>query len=219
MSVREVAVLFARRDSYYKRIAGCDVWDAVRDARRYDGAGPIIAHPPCRAWGRLKAFAIPADGEKDLGLLAVDLVRRNGGVLEHPAGSTLWRAKGLPRPVQGCDAFGGYTIHINQCDFGHRAQKATWLYIVNCPLEVLPRPKIELGIPDRTVTQLGRAAREHTPPKLAEWLVELARCTDRGQLNRRKKHLAPHGQVNPGLAGQVEPGIYLDPPGQLSLFD
>jgi len=30
-----IAVLFARSDSVYKTIPGCDVWDAERDARRW----------------------------------------------------------------------------------------------------------------------------------------------------------------------------------------
>lgn len=38
-----VAVLFARSDSYYKSLPGCDVWDAERDARRWLGAGQCAA--------------------------------------------------------------------------------------------------------------------------------------------------------------------------------
>jgi hypothetical protein len=49
--MREVAVLFARADSIYKTLAGCDVWDEARDALKWPGGAPIIAHPPCRAWG------------------------------------------------------------------------------------------------------------------------------------------------------------------------
>ena len=196
-----MAVLFARADSIYKKISGCDVWDARRDARRYRGNDPVIAHPPCRGWGRLKAFAKPAPGEIELGEFAVDVVRRNGGVLEHPAGSTLWRAKGMPRPTMGKDEYGGWTILIRQCDFGHPAEKDTWLYLVGVDLETMPRPRVELGIPTRRVEQLGRAAREHTPERLARWLVELARCTDR----------------EPGAPADL--AARLDPPGQVARAD
>lgn len=193
----KIAVLYARKQSIYKKLC-CDVWDKERDARLYRGRGPVVAHPPCRAWGRLKAFAKPEPGERDLAPLAVDVVRRNGGILEHPEGSTLWREKDMPRPVEGKDAFGGYTVLINQSDFGHRAQKATWLYIVGIDIPDLPRAPVELGFPDRLVTQLGRAAREATPERLARWLVEVAMCIDAaGQLRRGSQ---------PDLAGQVEPG-------------
>jgi hypothetical protein len=35
-----VAVLFARADSVYKALDGCDVWDIERDARRWPGGSP-----------------------------------------------------------------------------------------------------------------------------------------------------------------------------------
>ena len=46
-----VAILFARSDSYYKTLPECDVWDIERDARKWPGGAPVVAHPPCRAWG------------------------------------------------------------------------------------------------------------------------------------------------------------------------
>lgn len=54
--MREVAVLFARADSHYKAIDGCDVWDIERDARKWPGGAPVVAHPPCRAWGKASYF-------------------------------------------------------------------------------------------------------------------------------------------------------------------
>ena len=75
---RPVAVLFARADSVYKTLEGCDVWDAERDARAYDGPWPVVAHPPCRAWGRLRTFANPRPDERNLARLAVALVREFG---------------------------------------------------------------------------------------------------------------------------------------------
>lgn len=101
-----VAVLFARADSVYKTLPGVDVWDEARDARKWPGGCPVVAHPPCRAWGKLFYFAKPIDGEKDLALFAVDQVRQFGGVLEHPKDSKLWAAADLPRPGH-VDAWGG----------------------------------------------------------------------------------------------------------------
>lgn len=180
-----VAVLFARSDSHYKALPECDVWDAERDARRWPGGAPVIAHPPCRAWGRLRHFAKPRDDEKALALYAVCQVRLNGGVLEHPLASTLWPVAKLPAPGER-DAWGGWTLPINQHWLGHRAEKATLLYIVGCePGDVPPFP-IRLDEPTHVIQSrkrtdyrphVSKAEREMTPPEMAAWLVELAgRC-------------------------------------------
>ena len=77
-----VAVLYARPNSIYKRLEAADVWDMERDARCWPGGAPVVAHPPCRAWGRLRHFAKPRPDEKGLALHAVAAVREHGGVLE-----------------------------------------------------------------------------------------------------------------------------------------
>ncbi|WP_202122885.1 hypothetical protein, partial [Escherichia coli] len=76
-----IAVLFARVDSNYKAMPECDVFDIERDARTFAGGMPVVAHPPCRAWGRLRKFAKPRPDEKALALFAVAQVRAFGGVL------------------------------------------------------------------------------------------------------------------------------------------
>jgi hypothetical protein len=193
---RGVAVLFARADSHYKALPGVDVWDADRDARLFPGGARVVAHPPCRAWGRLRKLANPRHDEPALAPWAVAQVRRFGGVLEHPAGSTLWQFAGLPCPGQR-DEFGGWTLPIVQSWWGHRAEKPTWLYIVGCPPAAVLRIPLMLGEASHIVGSPGRrrdgsrlhkgdpgwrpevskAEREHTPPALAAWLVELAsRC-------------------------------------------
>lgn len=181
--VRPVAVLFARHDSHYKALHGVDVYDEARDARTYDGPAPVVAHPPCRAWGRLRQFANPAPHERNLARLAVALVREFGGVLEHPAGSTLWPAQTLPRPGER-DQWGGWTLAAPQQWWGHKAEKATWFYCVGCEPGDMPPVPLVLGeaayvVQSRKRTDyrphITKAEREHTPPELAEWLVELAR--------------------------------------------
>lgn len=188
-----VAVLFARSDSHYKQLPDVEVYDMDRDARTYDGPWPVVAHPPCRGWGRLRHMARPRPDERNLARLAVALVREFGGVLEHPSGSTLWSAQSLPAPG-AIDAWGGHTLPIDQNWFGHRARKSTLLYIVGCPPADLPELPIVLGEAPCIVGTPGRfkgkrlkrgdqgwrpevthAEREHTPPELAAWLVELAR--------------------------------------------
>lgn len=188
-----VAILFARADSTYKAIPGCDVWDIERDARKWCGGAPVVAHPPCRAWGQLRALANPRPDEKELAIFAVAQVRAHGGVLEHPKNSTLWPVAGLPAPGKR-DEFGGWTLPIFQSWWGHRAAKPTLLYIVGCEPADLPPMPIVLGEATHVIGMSGRrrdggrlhkgdpgwrpevtkAEREHTPPALAAWLVEVA---------------------------------------------
>ena len=181
--MRTVAVLFARRDSVYKTIPGCDVWDFDRDATLWPGGAPVIAHPPCRAWGRLRHFANPRPGERDLALWAVGAVRRYGGVLEHPVATKLWPEAGLPVPGNR-DNFGGWTLPVYQHWFGHRAQKATLLYICGSDPADLPPLPLRLDEPTHVVQSrkrtgsrphITKAEREHTPPELADWLCHVAR--------------------------------------------
>jgi hypothetical protein len=186
--VSKIAVLFARADSVYKVLPGCDVWDIDRDARRWPGGGPAVAHPPCRAWGRLRHFANPRPDEKDLAIWAVDMVRRFGGVLEHPFASTLWPTAKLPKPGER-DEFGGWTLTVLQQWFGHRAEKPTLLYIVGCGPDDLPLMPFQMGDASHVVQSrkrdgsrphITKAEREHTPRPFAEWLLEVARrCGDR----------------------------------------
>lgn len=184
---RTVAVLFARADSVYKTLPGTDVYDELRNARTWAGGAPVVAHPPCRLWAKLRQFAKAADpvAERQLGIDAVGSVRAFGGVLEHPAESTLWAACGLPTPGRAPDRFGGWTAQIRQCDWGHKAEKMTWLYIVGLhPDDLPPLPpraeptgviKPQRGVPRDARKIVTKAEREHTPPALAEWLLELAR--------------------------------------------
>lgn len=195
-----VSVLFAmspsasgKWDSPYRKIARCDVWDRERDATQYRGSYPVVAHPPCRAWGKLQRFAKPREGERALACMAVAAVRRFGGVLEHPEGSQLWDFCRLPRPFAKkggsgpVDFYGGYSIAVNQFHFGHRCEKSTWLYIVGCPRSMLPAIPRREGAPERIISGdtkksgksgVSKFERMHTPPAFAEWLVSVAaRCT------------------------------------------
>jgi hypothetical protein len=159
-----IAALYVREDGPYARLP-VDLWGVVRDARTFDGPGPVIAHPPCGAWGRY--FRWYKGNDKDCGPIAVCQVRKFGGVLEHPAESKLFKECGMPKPGAPADAWGGVTIEVNQCDWGHRAQKRTWLYMVGC----VPPPRPPAGTPTREIEMMGKRERELTPPKLAEWLI------------------------------------------------
>ncbi len=124
-------------------------------------------------------------------------MRAFGGVLEHPAHSDLWKHMQMPKPNAGSDAFGGFTIEVEQWWWGHRAVKPTWLYVVGKGREiVIPhiaspstfRPpggnmrSIGGDTSRRSMTErLPKTQRHLTPPRFAEWLVELAAsCAAKG---------------------------------------
>lgn len=170
--VRPVAVLYAKKRSVYHKL-DVDVWDEVRDARLWPGGGAVIAHPPCRGWGRYSHWSKHTEEERQLAFHALSKVREWGGVLEHPRASKFWKAAQLPKPSDRPDRYGGYTLEINQVDWGHRAIKPTWLYIVGVPSWRLP-PRPARGLPTMLVEHMGRPEREGTPFAMAEWLVDLA---------------------------------------------
>lgn len=195
--MKSIAVLFAREDSIYKTLPGCDVYDIQRDARLFTGGMPVVAHPPCRMWGKLRMFAKGRPDEKDLARFAVAMIRQEGGVLEHPFSSTLWPDQGLPAPGQR-DSYGGWTLVIDQDWFGHKAEKRTKLYIVGVEPRDIPALPYRIEEPTHVLAsdkrigpgrdsprarkgdpgwrpEISKAEREHTPPALAAWLVEVAR--------------------------------------------
>ncbi len=186
--MKTVAILCARADSDYKTIPACDVYDVARDARTFAGGMPVVAHPPCRLWGRLRSFAKceNPETEKALGLWCIAQVREHGGVLEHPISSTLWNAGNLPRPGER-DSFGGFTVAMPQNWFGHRAEKWSWFYVVGIEPKDLPEIPFVIGEAERTIglwsgrsrdrcrRSVTKRERDATPPQLAAWLIETAR--------------------------------------------
>ena len=133
-----IAALFVETDGVYFGIPGVDPWDEARDARLYRGPHPVIAHPPCQLWGAMAAINYARWGGEhnrpgnDGGCFAaaIEAVRKWGGVLEHPAKSKAWAAHGLSKPVSGMwsRSGDGWVCEIWQSAYGHRANKATWLY-------------------------------------------------------------------------------------------
>lgn len=131
----KVAALYVDPKGVYSEVEGVEVWDEARDARKYAGPWPVVAHPPCSRWCRLAGLVEARWGHKrgdDGGCFkaALRAVRTWGGVLEHPAYSDAWLAFDLPPPGMGWQRgiCGGWVAHVEQRHYGHPAKKATWLY-------------------------------------------------------------------------------------------
>ena len=186
----------------YWEIDDVDPWDEKRDARTYPGPYPVIAHPPCARWGKYWSGGPSAKVRRKLGddggcfESALCSVRKWGGVLEHPAYSKAWEQFGILSPplcggwVNAGDGI-GWTCHVEQGHYGHRARKATWLYAVRCELPSLVwgpsekkerldegyhsaeerRKHIRCGI----VQRLSMRQRKLTPEPFRDLLLDLAR--------------------------------------------
>jgi hypothetical protein len=167
-----VALYVATHGSYYG-IEGVEPWDEERDARKYDGPHPVVAHPPCQRWGKMWAGSpsaiargFPRKKKGDDGgcfEAALAAVRKWGGVLEHPWGSHAWPHFGLKKPsyAEGgwvkADEYGGWTCCFEQGQMGHWMRKPTMLYAVRCEVPELPWGKTEPVYPPWAIEKYGLA--------------------------------------------------------------
>lgn len=146
-----IAALFVEEGGAYFGLPGVDPHGITRDARLYRGPHRAVAHPDCARWGRYWSGGPSARERRlkgdDAGQFASALwsVRTFSGVLEHPEASHAWRWFGLtPPPKRGgwvpADELGGWTCCVEQGHYGHRARKATWLYVHG-----VPRPELIWG--------------------------------------------------------------------------
>lgn len=138
--MQTIAALYVQTNGCYYGIEGVDPWDEERDARKYSGPYPVVAHPPCQRWGALAAVNYARWGGEhnrpgnDGGCFeaALNAVNTFGGVLEHPAKTRAWAKYGLQKPGRnGWQRSGiGWTCEVWQSAYGHKANKATWLFYV-----------------------------------------------------------------------------------------
>ena len=199
-----IAALYVETDGAYFGVDGVDQWDIERDARKYRGPMPVVAHPPCQRWGRYWHGAPNKPNQFRLGedegcfATALTAARNYGGVIEHPAHSHAWPYFGLHQPPAAggwvkADDFGGMTCHVEQGHYGHMSRKATWLYACRCVL-----PELEWGPSEQRIhpvalakhgyakaRRIGMMAmiggkdktriRNATPPEFRDVLLSIAR--------------------------------------------
>ena len=191
-----IAALFVLEDGPYAGLEDVDVWGITRDARQYPGPHPVVAHPPCARWGRYwsggPSYKGPPLKKGDDGgcfWRALQAVRQWGGVLEHPADSHAWTRFSLAKPPKSggwvtADWEGGYTCHVEQGAYGHKARKGTWLYAVPSDPKRLP------------ALRWGKAPGSFT--RLDDWFhskEERAKSVKRGVIERlsvREREATPH---------------------------
>lgn len=147
--MREVAALYVEPEGAYIGLAGIDPWNEARDARKYAGPHPVVAHPPCQRWGRFWHGSTRKPHQFKMGddggcfqAAAISLVQW-GGVLEHPMDSHAWAAFGFNKPPRS----GGWvsagprdtwTCCVYQGHYGHFSGKGTWLLVHGVALSDLP---------------------------------------------------------------------------------
>lgn len=143
-----VAALYVETGGAYWNVEGIDPWDEARDARRYAGPHPVVAHPPCQRWGRMWHGSTRKPHQFKLGddggcfKAALGALEDFGGVLEHPADSHAWSAFGLAKPPRSGGwtyaGFGMWTCCVYQGQYGHLAGKPTWLLASRVGRDALP---------------------------------------------------------------------------------
>ena len=190
-----VAALFVEEGGCYFGLENVFPWPERKDARIYAGPYPVVAHPPCQRWGKLARVNYARWGGEhnrpgnDGGCFesALNSVQTYGGVLEHPAQTYAWDAFGLTRPYQaGWSPSGeGWVCEVWQSSYGHKANKATWLYYVgNGPPFGLRWGRIkgshQVGFQDRRGKErnkptLTKREANATPVAFRDELLSLAR--------------------------------------------
>lgn len=164
-----LAAIFVETDGCYFGLPGVDPWDESRDARKYSGPHPVVAHPPCQRWGRFwhgstrkpHQFKLGDDG----GCFdsAFKSLKRFGGVLEHPAHSKAFDVFGILKPKLGAGwqfdrEHGVWVCYVEQGHYGHYSRKPTWLIACGMQRSELPElnwTKGEQRIPDWMVDRYG----------------------------------------------------------------
>ncbi len=201
-----VAALFVETNGIYFGLPNVDPWDARRDARTYAGPHPVVAHPPCDRWCQMAPvnqarYGHPVGDDGGCFAAALNAVRTWGGVLEHPAFTLAWAAFDLPRPATAggwqrgfC---GGWTAHVEQRHYGHRARKGTWLYCFGVdPPELrwgrgpepeawisADRPRAELAASG--IGQLSKREAKATPLEFRDLLIAMAMKPDEREVSTK----------------------------------
>lgn len=200
-----ISALYVLSNGPYFGIKNIDPFDKNRDARKYKGPHPVVAHPPCQRWGRYWGGGPMIAGTKNQKILGDDdgcfshalwAVRTFGGVIEHPEASHAFKFYGLPIPSRAGgwtdpDKYDGRSACVAQGHYGHKAQKLTWLYSIRSNFPQLKwglKPgmsKLDEGFHSKEersriiktgiCQRLSKRQRELTPKHFRDLLISIAR--------------------------------------------
>ena len=176
----KIPVLFTAHNSLYNDNDIFDCYDVERDAFSYTGRFPLIAHPPCRLFSRLRKFSTAAIKEKQCAFFALARIRQFGGILEHPRSSTLW-LDGNFKLDGSVDQYGGFLRSVNLSWFGFPAQKKTMLYFVGIKPGSLPPFPMSLNAITHVISSSGNTGkkelsalyRSQTPRLMIDYFLEV----------------------------------------------
>ena len=176
----KIPVLFTQVNTNYNDYPIFDTYDLHRDAFSYYGRIPVIAHPPCRLFSRLRKFSTATATEKKCAFFALSKVRQFGGILEHPRSSTLWKTGNFD--LSGAvDSYGGFLRSVNLSWFGFPCQKKTMLYFVGiAPGQLPPFPLSLDAISHRisssknnSLPEIAKTSRSTTPLGMITYFADV----------------------------------------------
>lgn len=176
----KIPVLFTQKKSLYNNFEIFDCYDEKRNAFNFSGRCPVIAHPPCRLFSRLRKFSKADVSEKKCAFFALSQVRMFGGILEHPRSSTLWQDGNFDLSGN-LDQYGGFLRSVNLSWFGFPAEKKTMLYFVGISPSVLPPFPLDLSAPHLSVgtskckrlPEIKKSSRSETPDQMIKYFIQV----------------------------------------------
>lgn len=160
MNRSSITVLCVDTNSHYHKFPGLDLWTKERDAYNYKGTNPVITHAPCQQWSKLRTLAHNNPYEKELAYFCWQKVQENGGIFEHPAGSSFFKEV-------NADWTKIYSVNLHW--FGFPAQKRTYLYFNKFKPAQMP---LNFDPIKTTIERMARYDRSTTPYKMIEWLIK-----------------------------------------------
>lgn len=178
-----ISVLCVMKNSNYEKIPQLDLWHQHRDAFFFTGSNPVITHAPCQQWSRMKGFAKANADEKELAFHCLKYVLRNGGIFEHPAGSSFFKEAGITKNIYSVD----------QSWWGFKARKRTYLlfskvkplafplnfapptHVVSGTLKINGSGKMRKG---PFLPEIKQSERSLMPQPFCQWLVDCINASD-----------------------------------------